>query len=48
MYKVEKADDVGAGLVRHKWQGEQTATQIGTTLTADIMNNFQKGLIPFV
>ena len=48
VYKVEKADDVGAGLVRHKWQGEQTATQIGTTLTADIMNNFQKGLIPFV
>ena len=48
VYKVEKADDVGAGLVRHKWQGEQTATQIGTTLTADILNNFQKGLIPFV
>ena len=48
VYKVEKADDVGAGLVRHKWQGEQTATQTGTTLTADIMNNFQKGLIPFV
>ena len=48
VFKVEKADDVGAGLVRHKWQGEQTATQIGTTLTADILNNFQKGLIPFV
>lgn len=48
VYKVEKADDVGAGLVRHKWQGEQTATQTGTTLTADILNNFQKGLIPFV
>lgn len=48
VYKVEKADDVGAGLVRHKWQGEQTATQIGTTLTSDILNNFQKGLIPFV
>lgn len=48
VYKVEKADDVGTGLVRHKWQGEQTATQIGTTLTADILNNFQKGLIPFV
>lgn len=48
VYKVEKADDVGAGLTRHKWQGEQTATQIGTTLTADILNNFQKGLIPFV
>ena len=48
VYKVENANDVGAGLVRHKWQGEQTATQIGTTLTADIMNNFQKGLIPFV
>lgn len=48
VFKVEKADDVGAGLVRHKWQGEQTAAQIGTTLTADILNNFQKGLIPFV
>lgn len=48
VYKVEKADDVGAGLVRHKWQGEQTATQIGTTLTSDILNNFQKGLIPFI
>ena len=48
VYKVEKADDVGAGLVRHKWQGEQTATQLGTTLTSDILNNFQKGLIPFV
>ena len=48
VYKVEKADDVGTELVRHKWQGEQTATQIGTTLTADILNNFQKGLIPFV
>ena len=48
VFKVEKADDVGAGLVRHKWQGEQTATQIGTTLTSDILNNFQKGLIPFV
>ena len=48
VYKVEKADDVGAGLVRHKWQGEHTATQIGTTLTSDILNNFQKGLIPFV
>ena len=48
VYKVEKADDVVAGLVRHKWQGEQTATQTGTTLTADILNNFQKGLIPFV
>ena len=48
VYKVEKADDVGAGLVRHKWQGEQTATQTGTTLTADILNNFQNGLIPFV
>ena len=48
VYKVEKADDVGAGLVRHKWQGEQTATQTGTTLTSDILNNFQKGLIPFV
>lgn len=48
VYKVEKADDVGVGLVRHKWQGEQTATQIGTTLTSDILNNFQKGLIPFV
>ena len=48
VYKVEKADDVGVGLVRHKWQGEQTATQTGTTLTADILNNFQKGLIPFV
>lgn len=48
VYKVENANDVGAGLVRHKWQGEQTATQIGTTLTSDILNNFQKGLIPFV
>lgn len=48
VYKVEKADDVGVGLVRHKWQGEQTATQTGTTLTSDILNNFQKGLIPFV
>ena len=48
VYKVEKADDVGAGLVRHKWQGEQTAPQTGPTQTAAILKNFHKGLSPFV
>lgn len=45
VYKVENANDVGAGLVRHIWKGEETASQIGTTLTAQIMNDLQKGLI---
>ena len=45
VYKVESANDVGAGLVRHIWKGEETATQIGTTLTAQIMNDLQKGLV---
>ena len=45
VYKVEHANDVGAGLVRHIWKGEETASQIGTTLTAQIMNDLQKGLV---
>ena len=45
VYKVENASDVGAGLVRHIWKGEETASQIGTTLTAQIMNDLQKGLV---
>lgn len=45
VYKVENANDVGAGLVRHIWKGEETASQIGTTLTAQIMNDLQKGLV---
>ena len=45
VYKVENASDVGAGLVRHIWKGEETASQIGTTLTAKIMNDLQKGLV---
>lgn len=45
VYKVENANDVGAGLVRHIWKGEETATQVGTTLTAQIMNDLQKGLV---
>ena len=45
VYKVENASDVGAGLVRHIWKGEETASQIGTTLTAQSMNDLQKGLV---
>ena len=45
VYRVTNASDVGAGLVRHEWQGENFATQIGTTLNAQIMNNMQKGLV---
>ena len=45
VYKVENANDVGAGLVRHIWKGEETATQVGTTLTAQIINDLQKGLV---
>ena len=45
VYKVENANDVGAGLVRHIWKGEEIASQIGTTLTAQIMNDLQKGLV---
>ena len=45
VYKVENANDVGAGLVRHIWKGEETATQVGTTLSAQVMNNLQKGLV---
>ena len=45
VYKVENANDIGAGLVRHIWKGEETASQIGTTLTAQIMNDLQKGLV---
>lgn len=45
VYKVENANDVGAGLVRHIWKGEETATQIGTTLSAQVMNDLQKGLV---
>ena len=44
VYKVENANDVGAGLVRHIWKGEETATQVGTTLSAQVMNDLQKGL----
>ena len=45
VYKVESANDVGAGLVRHIWKGEETATQVGTTLSAQVMNDLQKGLV---
>ena len=45
VYKVETANDVGAGLVRHIWKGEETATQVGTTLSAQVMNDLQKGLV---
>ena len=45
VYKVETANDVGAGLVRHIWKGEETATQVGTTLSAKVMNDLQKGLV---
>lgn len=34
VYKVENANDIAPGLVRHIWKGEETATQIGTTLKA--------------
>lgn len=45
VYKVENANDIAPGLVRHIWKGEETATQIGTTLKAQIMNDLQKGLV---
>ena len=45
VYKVENANDVGVGLCRHIWQGEKDATQIGTTLNAEIMNNLQNSLV---
>ena len=45
VYKVENASDVGVGLCRHIWQGEKDATQIGTTLNAEIMNNLQNSLV---
>ncbi|WP_369713419.1 hypothetical protein AB8B23_03365 [Leptotrichia sp. HSP-342] len=45
VYKIKDASDVGVGLTRHEWQGERTATQVGTTITADIMNELQKGLV---
>lgn len=45
VYKVENANDVGVGLVRHIWKGEETATQVGTTLSAQVMNDLQKGLV---
>ena len=45
VYKVENANDVGTGLVRHIWKGEEMATQVGTTLSAQVMNDLQKGLV---
>ena len=45
VYKVKDASDVGVGLTRHEWQGERTATKVGTTITANIMNELQKGLV---
>lgn len=45
VYKVESASDVGAGLYRHIWKGRENATQIGTTLNAEIMNNLQNSLV---
>lgn len=45
IFKVTDASDVGAGLTRHQWQGNLNATQEGTTITAQIMNDLQKGLI---
>ena len=45
VYKIKDASDVGVGLTRHEWQGERTATQVGTTITANIMNELQKGLV---
>ena len=45
VYKVESASDVGTGLYRHIWKGRENATQIGTTLNAEIMNNLQNSLV---
>lgn len=45
VYKVENANDIAPGLVRHIWKGEETATQVGTTLSAQVMNDLQKGLV---
>lgn len=45
VYKVESASDVGAGLYRHVWKGRENATQIGTTLNAEVMNNLQNSLV---
>lgn len=45
VYKVEDANDIGPGLKRHIWVGKDTATQQGTTLTAQLMNELQKGLL---
>ena len=45
VYKVESASDVGVGLYRHVWKGRENATQIGTTLNAEIMNNLQNSLV---
>ncbi|MBF4805658.1 MAG: hypothetical protein HXM47_03560, partial [Pseudoleptotrichia goodfellowii] len=39
------ASDIGPGLKRHIWVGKDTATQQGTTLTAQLMNELQKGLL---
>ena len=45
VYKVEDASDIGPGLKKHIWVGKDMATQQGTTLTAQLMNELQKGLL---
>lgn len=45
VFKVTDASTVGAGLTRHEWQGDKTATQVGTTINADLLNEFQKSFV---
>ena len=45
VFKVTDASSVGAGLTRHEWQGDKTATQTGTTINADLLNEFQKSFV---
>lgn len=45
VFKVTDASSVGAGLTRHEWQGDKTATQQGTTINADLLNEFQKSFV---
>ena len=45
VWEETPASDIGAGLIRHVWQGEKYGVlQKGTTLKADMMNNLQMGL----
>lgn len=45
IFKVTDASSKGAGLTKHEWQGAKTATQEGTTINADLMNELQKSLV---